>query len=332
MAVRAERTRRRVDGLVRVWSSAAGAPRLRRPTDILLLVGSILALGLLALAAPGPTGADDALDTLLAWMQPLFGWLWSVVYAVMTLWAVGVVLLAAASRGRRRLLVDQATASALAVGASIGVGALAGTHPSDIVDGLVSSGPPVVYVASRVAVLTAIIVTASPHLARPWRYASRLVIALGALAAIGLNATNLIGASAGIAVGIAAAAITHLVLGSPQGRLTDAQVQVALADLGVPTTQVTASPDPTAVNLLVAGTAQDTELRVTVYGRDAWDSQLVGSLWTALTRRGERAQIWGTRRSRVEHEGSSRCWHRRRVSRRSTSSRSAWQTRATPCW
>jgi len=101
-----------MSGLVRVWSSAAGAPRLRRPTDILLLVGSIVALGLLALAAPGPTGADDALATLLAWLQPVFGWLWSVVYAVMTLWAMGVVLLAAASRGRRRLLVDQATASA----------------------------------------------------------------------------------------------------------------------------------------------------------------------------------------------------------------------------
>lgn len=302
MADRAERTRTRLNGFVRVWSSAAGAPRLRRPTDILLLVVSVLALGLLALAAPGPSGADDALDTLLAWLQPLFGWLWSVVYAVMTLWAVGVVVLAAASRGRRRLLVDQATASALAFGGAIGVGALAGTTPSDIVDGLVASGPPAIYVASRVAVLTAIIVTASPHLARPWRYASRVVIGLGAVAAIGLNATNLIGASAAIAVGIAAAAITHLVLGSPQGRLTDAQVQVALADLGVPTTRVSPSPDPTAVDLLLARTEQDTDLRVTVYGRDAWDSQLVGSLWTALTRRGERAQIWGTRRSRVEHE------------------------------
>ena len=302
MAVRAERTRRG-------WtdSSASGRPRPAPPASVDRRTSSCSSArsspsGLLALAAPGPTGADDALATLLAWLQPLFGWLWSVVYAVMTLWAIGVVLLAAASRGRRRLLVDQATASALAFGASIGVGALAGTHPSDIVDGLVSSGPPVVYVASRVAVLTAIIVTASPHLARPWRYASRVVIALGALAAIGLNATNLLGASAGIAVGIAAAAITHLVLGSPQGRLTDAQVQVALADLGVPTTRVSASPDPTAVDLLVARTEQDTELRVTVYGRDAWDSQLVGSLWTALTRRGERAQIWGTRRSRVEHE------------------------------
>ena len=63
-----------------------------------------------------------------------------------------------------------------------------------------------------------------------------------------------------------------------------------------------AAADPSAVNLLVARTEQGSALRVTVYGRDAWDSQLVGSLWTAMTRRGERAQLWGTRRSRVEHE------------------------------
>ena len=79
-------------------------------------------------------------------------------------------------------------------------------------------------------------------------------------------------------------------------------MQVALADLGVPTTLVAAAADPSAVNLLVARTEQGSALRVTVYGRDAWDSQLVGSLWTAMTRRGERAQLWGTRRSRVEHE------------------------------
>ena len=82
-------------GWVRVWSSAADAPRLRRPTDALLLVTSVLTLGLLALAAPGPTGADDALDMVLARLEPVFGWLWSIVYAVLTLWAVGVIALTA---------------------------------------------------------------------------------------------------------------------------------------------------------------------------------------------------------------------------------------------
>ncbi|RHA43113.1 lysylphosphatidylglycerol synthase transmembrane domain-containing protein, partial [Cellulomonas rhizosphaerae] len=57
-----------------------------------------------------------------------------------------------------------------------------------------------------------------------------------------------------------------------------------------------------ADNVLVGRTAEGAAVLVTVYGRDAWDSQVVGSLWTALTRRGERAHVWGTRRSRVEHE------------------------------
>lgn len=304
MAGRPGRPRIRGRGLVRVWSSAADAPRLRRPTDVLLLVSSVVTLGILALAAPGPSGADQAIDTLLTWLGPVFGWLWSVVYALLAVWVAAVVLLAALSRGRRRLLVDQATACVLAFAAAMGVGALAGTDASTSVSALVSSGPPVVYVATRVAVLTAVLVTVSPFLARPWRYTGRVVVGLGAVAAIGLEATNLLGAAAAIAVGVAAAAITHLLLGSPPGRLTTAQVQVALADLGVPTTDVrpAASRDAGETLLLARTEGDGAEVLVKVFGRDAWDTQVVGSLWTALTRRGERAQVGRSRRSRVEHE------------------------------
>ncbi|MDM7829836.1 lysylphosphatidylglycerol synthase transmembrane domain-containing protein [Cellulomonas edaphi] len=303
MTVRSEQPRTTVRALARIWSSSPDARRFRRPTDVLLLLSSLLFLGLLSLPAPGPSGADDALATLLTWLEPVFGWLWSVVYALLALWGLWLVLLPAASRGRRRLLVDQAAAAVLALAGATLVGALVGTDPSDTIHALVASGPPVVYVASRIAVLTAVVVVASPHLARPWRYASRLVIGLGALAAIGLGTTNLLGAAAAIAVGTAAAAITHLLLGTPQGRLTDEQVQVALADLGVPVTRV--APAPThgsASTVLLAETADGTALRVTVYGRDAWDSQVAGSLWTALTRRGGRAHVGSSRRSRVEHE------------------------------
>ncbi|WP_156043643.1 lysylphosphatidylglycerol synthase transmembrane domain-containing protein [Cellulomonas sp. URHE0023] len=298
MAVRPDRP-----GLVRVWSSSADAPRMRQPTDVLLLAAAIVALGLLTLAAPGPSGADRAFDTFLAWLEPVFGWLWNLTYVLLAIWAVGVVLLAALSKGRRRLLVDQATASVVAFAGAVGVGAMAGTNASDSVDALVSSGPPVVYVATRVAVLTAVLVTVSPHLARPWRWAGRIVVGLGAVAAVGLQTTHLIGASAAIAVGIASAAIAHLLLGSPQGRLTTAQVQVALADLGVHATEVVSVASTDAgTYLLIGRTDAGAEILVRVYGRDAWDSQVVGSLWTALTRRGERAHVGGSRRSRVEHE------------------------------
>ncbi|WP_199721564.1 hypothetical protein, partial [Cellulomonas rhizosphaerae] len=261
----------RAQSLVRVWSSAADAPRQRRQTDILLLAASVVALGVLSLAAPGPTGADHALATLLAWLEPVLGWLWGVVYAVLTLWAVGVVLLAALSRGRRRLLVDQVLAAAVAYGAALAVGAVAGTDPSATAHAFVASGPPVIYIATRVAVITAIVVAASPHLARPWRYASRFVLGLGALAAVGLQATNLLGAAAAIAVGVAAAAAVHLVLGSPPGRLSDEQVRQALLDLGVPTSELTSSAGRAeADNVLVGRTAEGAAVLVTVYGRDAW--------------------------------------------------------------
>ncbi len=41
---------------------------------------------------------------------------------------------------------------------------------------------------------------------------------------------------------------------------------------------------------------------VKVYARDSWDDQLVGSVWNAITIRGETVDLFGGRRRRVEHE------------------------------
>ncbi len=126
---------------------------------------------------------------------------------------------------------------------------------------------------------------------------------LGAVAAVAFGAAWPIGALAGILVGIGAAAVTHLLLGSPQGLLTAEQVDIGLADLGIEADSVVAAEDQLPGEALwrahVAGGA---DLRVKVYGRDAWDSQFVGSVWASLTRRGEMPSLGGGRESRVEHE------------------------------
>ena len=302
MAVSTDRARD--GGLVRIWSSAADAPRLRRPTDVILLVASVLALGLLALAAPGPTGADDALDTVLAWLEPVFGWLWSIVYAVLTLWAVGVVLLAAAEPGTapaaRRPgdrgcpgLRCRARARSPRRDRPVRHRRRAWSPP----DPRPSTSRP----GSRWSPRS----SSRPRRTWPGRGGTRAgsSSAWAPWPRSGWVRPTSSGRAPPSPSGSRAAAVAHLVLGSPQGRLTDAQVQVALADLGVPATRVTAAPGRLAAeNLLVARTERGTDLLVKVYGRDAWDSQVVGSLWTALTRRGERAHVWGTRRSRVEHE------------------------------
>jgi uncharacterized membrane protein YbhN (UPF0104 family) len=288
---------------VRLWSSATDARRYRQPTDVLLLAVSAVLLVLLALVAPGPTAVDDALTNLLAQLDPLLGWLWSLAYTLLALWAVLLLVLAAVRRGRRSLLRDYLLAAALAFLVAVGLSLLAGTDGATNVESVLASGPPAVFLATRVAMLCAVIVTASPHLSRPLRYVGRTVIGFGAVAAVGLGVSEPIGAFAGIAVGVAAAAATHLVLGSPQGRLTAEQLRHALLDLDVPVGSVerveAAARDDAG---FLARTGSGEQLLVKVRGRDAWDSQVVGSLWTALTTRGEVPRLVGTRRARVEHE------------------------------
>jgi hypothetical protein len=131
------------------------------------------------------------------------------------------------------------------------------------------------------------------------------VLLLGALAAIGLHVAHPSGVVAGWAVGVAAASFVHLLLGSPGGQLTAEQVHRALLDLGIDTRSVIAgNPREPGEQLLRAQGADGEPLEVKVFGRDAWDAQLVGSLWSALTRRGEAPRLAGSRRERVEHEAT----------------------------
>jgi uncharacterized membrane protein YbhN (UPF0104 family) len=107
---------------------------------------------------------------------------------------------------------------------------------------------------------------------------------------------------AGFAVGVGAAALTHLMLGSPGGRLSLDQVRIALADLGVAAADLRYAPLSTSGVAVVLGRTDDgRSIRVKVYGRDAWDGQLITSLWSSVWTRGETPRIGG-RLQQVEHE------------------------------
>ena len=172
-----------------------------------------------------------------------------------------------------------------------------------MLDALATADPPPVYAALRLALISAVIVTASPHVTRPFRLVGRGVLGFGALSAIALQVAYPSGVVAGWAVGLAAASFVHLVLGSPGGQLTTEQVAEALLDLGVECDSVVAAePRGPGEQLLRARAVGGEELEVKVFGRDAWDAQYIGSLWTALTRRGEAPRLAVSRLERVEHE------------------------------
>lgn len=291
--------------IFRMFSSSTRAPRQRRPTDGIMLAASLLVIALTLVNAPGPTAIDLAVEGLLDELSGSLGWFWELTYTAMAIWVV-VLLLAPVVRhgqGRLRLLWDYCLALLVAFLIVVGISTLGGTSWSGVLDALATVDPPPVYAAVRLALVSAVIVTASPHVTRPFRLVGRGVLGLGSLAAVALQVAYPSGVVAGWAVGLAAASFVHLVLGSPGGQLTPEQVADALLDLGVEAESVVGvEPRGPGEQLLRSRAVGGEELEVKVFGRDAWDAQYVGSLWTALTRRGEAPQLAVSRLERVEHE------------------------------
>jgi len=128
-------------------------------------------------------------------------------------------------------------------------------------------------------------------------------VILGALAAIALGLTVPLGVIAGLALAYAAASIVHLVFGSPGGRPTEEQVTESLSALGIDVAAVgPAKLEPRGVALMEATTANGRSLLVKVYGRDAWDGQLLNTTWSYLWYRDDAPNLTLNRLQQVEHE------------------------------
>jgi uncharacterized membrane protein YbhN (UPF0104 family)/tRNA A-37 threonylcarbamoyl transferase component Bud32 len=288
---------------IRVFSSASDAPRSRRPTDMVLLALAVVAVVVLTFPAPGPTSIDSLVSNLVQGLPGLFGWFWEIAYDLLIVWSLALLALSLFAHGRKRLLFEELLAGALAVGVSLVAGWLAGTSWSESFKAVAASGSPPIYLAVRLALATAVVVMASPYLARPFRYAGRWVVGIGAAAGIALGTSLPIGMAVAFAVGIGSAAIVHLLFGSPAGRLTLDQVAAALAELGVDASGLRQAPlEPRGVAIALAEAPDGRSLLVKIYGRDAWDGQLLASVWTTLWYRGDGPHLALGRRQQVEHE------------------------------
>jgi uncharacterized membrane protein YbhN (UPF0104 family)/tRNA A-37 threonylcarbamoyl transferase component Bud32 len=288
---------------IRLFSSASDAPRSRRPTDVVLLAFAVLTVVVVTFPAPGPTSIDSLVTGLVKALPGLFGWFWEIAYDLLIAWTLVLIALALFAHGRKRLLFDEVFAGALAVGFALLAGWLAGTHWSESLKAVAASGSPPIYLAVRLALATAVVVMASPYMARPFRHVGRSVVGLGAVAGIALGTSLPIGMVAAFAVGIGSAAIVHLLFGSPAGRLTLDQVGDALAELGVDAAGLRQAPlEPRGVAIAIAEAPDGRSLLVKIYGRDAWDGQLLASAWSSLWYRGDTPHLVLGRREQVEHE------------------------------
>jgi len=283
---------------VRFFSSASDATRARRPTDGVLLAGCSLILVLVTLASATSSLAGSVAAVVQA-LPGLIGWFWELCDTLVVVWALVIVGVTVFSNGRLSLLRDQTLAVVLALGA----GTLVLEDGVTVADGLTAGGPGAIYPALRLAVSVAILVTSSPHLGRPIRRVGRWLIALASLSAVALGISTVLGVIAGLVLGAGAAAIVHLLFGSPGGVPTVDTVRTALGEIGIPVTEMTVDGlAPRGVARLLATDTDGRHLIVKVFGRDARDGQLVNVVWTYLWYRDEAPFLTLSRLRLVEHE------------------------------
>jgi uncharacterized protein (TIRG00374 family) len=279
----------------------AGQHRVRRATDVLLFVPALI--GLIALAAAQPAGTfEEALVKFLAsfpgWLDPV----WGLLLGATGLW-LAALLVASLVRRRWSIIVQAALAVVLAIAVAAlasriaggewpGVAAALGRHVHD---------PP--FPAVRMSLAIALLIMLNGHLVRPARRVSHWLLVLAAVAAaIGGTAapSALVGA---FLVGVVAAGGARLALGSSAGLRSVPEVAAALSQLGIPAKELQLDARQVdGVVTLHAGDGAGQRLTIKVYGRDAYDNQLLVKLWRTLMYRDNGPALGLTRSQAAEHE------------------------------
>lgn len=111
--VEQRRRRLRLTGL-QWYSSQAGSPFMRHPSDIALLVVCVVLFAVLLPTAPGPNALDLSLSDTLTSLPVWVTWVFSVGYALAGIWAIVLLLAPLVLRRRRVLTLHLVLAIALA--------------------------------------------------------------------------------------------------------------------------------------------------------------------------------------------------------------------------
>ncbi len=287
---------------IQLFASAQDEPRSRRPTDVTLAIVGTLVVLIAAAAAEVLASFDDSFTAVVDEIPEFFTPVWRLMFWAPAAWSAALIVLTVIRR-RWAMARDLLLAPVVAVVLTLVVAWLVTGSGRGLDDVLFDVNGPPVFPPGLLVVTTAVMSTASPHLSRPFRHLGRWLIVSQLLAAVLLGAALPAGVSAAVAAGLLAAALVHLAVGSPGGRPTASRIRLALAELGIHVDTVAeASMQPEGV-VLFEGTDEAGALLVKVYGRDAWDAQLLANIWRLAWYRGLERTARLSRLELVEHEG-----------------------------
>jgi uncharacterized membrane protein YbhN (UPF0104 family) len=296
-------------GWMRQWrhgtfGPASEQPYRRRTSDWIRLVIAAAILVGTAFHVNDLTRSEGELFKLFNTLPDALSPLFVTLYRFGSLWAVGIVVVAALVARRWRLARDLAIAAFTAwlVGRVIGLMVVDQESLVKSLDTVTRLGRTPSYPVVRLAVIVAIISAASPYLTRPTRRVGQFLVLLMALAALYLGTGLPNDVFAGIVLGWGVAAAVHLVFGSPGGRPTRAQVAAALGELGVEVGDVELLRAQARTGTVMGATDAAGALRVRVLGRDEADAQLLAKFWRWLFYKDGGPSLHLTRLEDVEHE------------------------------
>ena len=240
----------------------------------------------------------DVLESFPTFFDPL----WLVLGWTPVVWAA-ILFVVSLARRRTELARDLLASAVLGLLLAVFVAWILGDGAWDpIVQFADVNGPPSVP-PGALTLSAAVIATASPHLSRPFRHFGRWIVGGQVIATLFLGTTLPTGSILAVSIGLMTAAIVHLVVGSPGGRPTTSRIELALRGLGVDVVELTPAELPSQGVMLFAGADSRGPISVKVYGRDAWDAQLLANLWRAAWYRGTQRTARLSRLELVEHEG-----------------------------
>ncbi|WP_395657878.1 lysylphosphatidylglycerol synthase domain-containing protein [Nocardioides sp.] len=276
----------------------------RRPVDVAIGLLGVLIIAVSAREASNGVGSLDSAvrevaDDLPRWVTGIFdaAYFLGFVYA-----AAAVVLTLLTFPRRGRLPLTLLLAAAAAVVALLAASFLAGEGWPDVDPSPVRSASESSFPVVRVAVSAAVLLVLRPWLVLAYRRLSVAIVAVQCVAAwvIGIGGpTDVAGA---LGIGLAAAGIALVVLGSPAGYPDLADVARALDGVGVAAGELRfAERQPWGVREVTAVSPTAGPLVVKVYGRDASDAHRAARWWRTLAYRDQSAPD-ATRLQLVEHE------------------------------
>ena len=273
----------------------------RRGSDILRVVVGLAALVLCWLAAAANSRSEHSIATVLSPAPEGIRWLISTIWWVASFGLIAVVIVLALVSRRWNVARDTALAGfgawAVCLLVDVLVGPAAG-RPSD--PGL--HGFDLTFPVARVAATVAVAAAAMPYLGRWVQRTIQVIVVVLALATVVHGSGLPVAVVAALAVGWVCTAVVHLSFGAPLGLPSAAEVAALVADLGIGVDGVERTVrqewGPGRFTGRVAGAPVD----VSVYGRDAADTQFLSKAVRFVLYRDSGPTLTFTRWQQVEHE------------------------------